>query len=564
MKQFSNFYLLILLLFFSYSINAQDKQSNNWVKLNGLITISNENYSYNNANYDNFRPRYPDNILRLTANATLHISKYFNIPFGLNISNQKTTYNIPTLPEEGLYNYVRSPRNNFHINPNYKWMHFKLGSNTPKFSELTTGNIQIFGVGFDINPKKIIFSGSYGNSQIAVEPDALLNIQGAYKQTMMAARLGWGKLSGSKVTLNVVKVKDDVNSVIDAPIGVKPVEGINVSPYIELKLSKNIDFKTETAASVKTTDLLAANDMINYDNQMITINNSSTVDYSHITSLTYHNKSFSIGGEYRYIGPGYLFVGYRNQETDLKDYRINTSARLAKNKVNVKATFGIRQNNIKNTKLSTNKRFIANINVFSQINEQFSLSATYNNFGFRNNVTDNSLKVEMVNNSFSITPTYQIKSKTNFQQISVSANIDRFNQYDFFTDAYINTAANSYNANYVLTFKNNPLMLGVNALYLENKSDLLNLNLLNYGANVGYKFFDKKLYTMLMATMTSLTRDEFTADNRLNLRLKLKYKISKTMTANLLYSLNNNRYGSYRPDAISNENRIQVSLTKKL
>ncbi len=562
-KSLINYGFIIIFLHIFTIVKAQSSD-NKKVSIDGLITVSYENYSYTTSNYTDFRPRYPKDLFRLTANSTIHIGKYFNIPFGINMSNQKTTYNYPTLPEEGVYNYIRNPRNNFHINPNYKWMHFKIGSNTPKFSDLTTGNIQMFGVGFDINPKKIIFSANYGNSQIAIEPDALLNVQGAYKQKMLATRIGWGKLNGSKITLNFVKVKDDVNSIIDAPIGVKPIEGVNVSPLIELKITKNIDFKTETAASVKTVDLLANDNLINYDNSFININNSSTVDYAHITSITYHKKKFRIGGEYNYVGPGYLFVGYRNQETDLKDYKLNTSAKLVKNKVNVKATIGVRQNNIKNTKLSKNKRFIANLNIFSQISEQFSLNVTYNNFGFRNNVLDNSLKIEMVNNSFSISPTYQIRSKTKFQQISLSANIDKFNQYDYLSDSYTDTKSNSYNANYVLSYINIPLTVGANILYLQNKSDLTNLNLLNYGINLGYNFFDKKLKSNVIVNKTNLKRDAFTADNRLNIRLKLKYKINKGMDANILYSLNNNQYGSYRPDAISNENKIQISLTKKL
>ncbi len=562
-NNFIFFRYFIVLFISSLTTNAQTNTSQE-IKIDGLITLSYENYNYNTSNYPDFRPRYPKDLVRLTANSTIHIGKYLNIPIGINISNQKTTYNYPTLPEEGVYNYIRNPRNNFHINPNYKWMHFKIGSNTPKFSELTTGNIQIFGVGFDINPKKIIFSANYGNSQFAIEPDALLNVQGAYKQNMIATRVGWGKLNGSKITLNFVKIKDDVTSVIDAPIGVKPMEGINLSPYAELKITKNINFKTETAASIKTVDLLADNNLISSDNSFIKINNSSAIDYAHTTSINYHKKSFSIGGEYRYVGPGYLFVGYRNQEVDLKDYKINTNTRFLKNKLNIKATIGLRTNNIKNTKLSKNSRFITNLNVFTQLTEQLSINASYNNFGFRNNVTDNSLRIEMVNNSYSLTPTYQIKSKTKFQQITLNANLDTFNQYDFLSDSFINTTSNSYNANYILSYTNTPLTLGANVLYLKNSSALSNFNLLNYGVNLGYRFFDKKLKSNVMFTMTNLKRNDFTPDNRLNIRLKLGYKINKSMQANMLYSLNNNRYGSYRPNAISNENKIQVSLTKKL
>jgi len=559
----------IFLLLISISFKIYSQESNPFVKFNGTISLSYENYSFSEENYSSFRARYPGSLFRFSANTTFQIGEYLSIPMGIDFSNQETTYNLPSLPEEGFFNYIQNPRNNIHINPTYKWINGKLGSHTPMYSELTTGDIQIFGIGFDINPGKFIFSMSYGKSQHAIEPDLLLNIPGAYKQNLLTTRIGYGKINGSKVTLNLVKIKDDVNSVIEEPLGFKPKEGISISPYVELKITKNLRLKTETALSIFTENLTADADLIddgiiNGLNSFMSINNSSVMDYSHLTNLQWTTDNVTLGGEVKYIGPGFMPVGYRNIENDIIDYKLISGFKLLKRKLIINAIIGQRTNNIKETKLNRNKRFIGNLNLLAQLSEKFTLNTTYSNFGFRNNAIDDALRIEMVNNSFSITPTYQIRSKKAFQQASITASFDQFNQYDVFSDADINTTNNSYNANYLISFIKSPLNLGVNFMYLQNKSEISDLNLTNYSVNLGYKFLEKKLSTSMFITLMNMKRTEFTADNRLNIRAKFNYKINKGFTINMNYNLNNNKYGSYRPDAITREHKIQISIIKKI
>ena len=138
-------------------------------------------------------------ISLLFSSSPSNSGKYFSIPFGVNITNQKTSYNLPNVPTENLYDYIQNPRNNIHIDPKYKWFQSHLGSHTPNYSNLTTGDIQIFGVGFEMNPGKFILSANYGKSQIAIEPDALLNIPGAYAQKIYGMRIGYGKIEGTSL-----------------------------------------------------------------------------------------------------------------------------------------------------------------------------------------------------------------------------------------------------------------------------------------------------------------------------------------------------------------------------
>ncbi len=560
-------YFLIFMCISTILSYSQEKEKT--VKLDGDIGLFYDGYNYHTENYPTFRPRNLEEILRLNINMNLSIGKHFSIPFGVNVSNQKTSYNLPNVPEENLFSYVQNPINNIHIDPKYKWFQAHLGSHTPNYSDLTTGDIQIFGAGFEINPGKFILAANYGKSQIAFEPDVLLNIPGAYAQKVYGARIGVGKIEGSKFVFNVIRIEDDINSVVNKPIGINPISGITFSPLIEFKITEKFTFKTETAGSIFTSNLLSSSivfseDYLNTINKYIPLNASSRADFSNASSLEWKSKKLLLGGEIKYIGPGFIPVGYRNIEKDIIDYKINTGFKLFKEKLDLKGSFGIRSNNIKNTKLQSTKRIISNMNVFAQITKSFSINANYNNFSFGNNETNNLIRIEMINNSFSVSPSYQIESACKTHQISANVAINSFEQFDVTANGFVNTNSKSYNTNYMIMFKKSPLNIGFSGLLLNNKSPISDLNLINFSTNVGYKFYKKKIIPSLNIGYAIINKDSFTADKRINLKLKTLYKINKKLEFNFAYAFNNNQYGSFRPDGLLNENIFQFSLLKKL
>ena len=562
-KVYKFIFVLFVLTNFCYS-QVKEKI----VKIDGSMGLTYDGYKYYTENYNTFRPRNLEDFLRFSANANISFGKYFSMPFGINISNQKTSYNLPNLPEENLFNYIQNPRNNIHIDPKYKWLQLHLGSHTPLFSDLTTGDIQIFGAGIEINPGKFILSANYGKSQIAFEPDALLNISGAYDQKFYGIRFGYGKVEGTKFVLNIVKIEDDIFSVINKPIGINPISGITISPLMEFKFTEKFTVKTETAGSIFTSNLSAvpigfSESFLNTINNIVALNSSSKADFSHASSLEFKSKKFTLGGEIKYIGPGFIPVGYRNIEKDIIDYKINTGFKLFKEKVDINGAFGIRTNNIKNTKLQSTRRAISNMNVFAQITKSFSVNANYNNFSFGNNETNNLIRIEMINNSFSISPSYQINSKNKTHQISANVAINSFEQFDIISNGFVNTNSNSYNANYMIMFKKNPLNISFSGLLLDNKSPISTLNLINFSTNIGYKFYQKKITPTLNLGYAIINKDNFTADKRVNIKLKTLYKINKKLDFNLSYLFNNNKYGSYRPNGLLNENIFQLSMLKK-
>jgi hypothetical protein len=256
-------------------------------------------------------------------------------------------------------------------------------------------------------------------------------------------------------------------------------------------------------------------------------------------------------------------AGYRNVEKDILDYKINSSFKLFKSKTSISGMFGIRTNNVQDTNLQSTKRAISNLNIFSQISDAFSIAATYSNFGYNNNEMDSFIRIEMINNTYSIAPSYNFMTKKIMHQINANASLNLFNQFDTALLDFVATKSKNFSLNYNLMFKEIPLNINLIGLFFNNEMPSNSLKMSNYGTTISYKFFDKKLSPSFGINLANIKRDNFTTDRRLSLKLRTKYKINKKLQANVSYRLNNNNYGTSRPNAITNENRMQFALIQK-
>jgi hypothetical protein len=557
-----------LVLSFILVTNTLYSQSAEFFNFSGRLGFFYDFYDASASNYESFRPRYPNNLGRFSAHATLSAGKYFSMPVGIDFSMGQATYHLPQIPEERLIDYVRNPRNNIHINPQYKWAQAWLGTHTPSLSALTTGDIPIFGAGLELNPGKFIFSAHYGISQIGIHANPVENIAGAYQQSILASRMGFGRMNATHFIVNFVRLKDDISSVDQQPAGLQPKEGIVVSPVLQISLSPSLTFATETAASAFTRDLLGPdlfveNNFTPLAESLLNVNGSTYIDFSNISSVDWKTDQMGLGLEVRYIGPGFEPVGFRAMERDIIDYNLKSNFNFFNKKVIVNGTTGIRTNNLQNTTLQSTRRFIANLNLFAQVSEAFSLNSNYANFGFRNNVLFDTLKVEMIQNMFTLSPTVQLKGDAVNHIIGLGATYQFFDEFNVFTAEFNSTKSMSFMGNYNIVFKNAPLNLGLMGMYLENTTPVSELNLYNIRLMARYRLLDKKLIPRLMLSYTGVQRNEYTPDKRIQIQLNTSYKISKAMEIKVNYSLSNYVYGSFRPDAKTTEHRVNLSIQQR-
>ncbi len=573
MKKF--IYISCIFIFSSITLYAQESNpeevaekktsKSSFVQYRGNIGIYYDTYTYSQTNIDNFRAKYPSNLFRFNASLSLSFGKYFTVPISMNVTNQKVLFTYPKLPQGNIVDYIRNPKNNISITPIYKWAKGYIGTQTPMYSNLTTGDTRIFGLGIELNPKSFILSASHGVSQIAIEPNREFNMEGAYKQKMTAFCIGVGSVRGSKFTLNFVKVKDDINSVKERPLYSKPVEGITLSPLLKVRLFKKIFLETETAASVFTNNLSNENAIedstVDKFRKLITINETSQIGWANTSSLMWKSRKFMFGGEYRYISASFVPVGYRNAERNYKDYKFKTSFQLFKNTTFFNASIGIRNSNAQKTSAQGTKRVIGNFLLNSRITKRFSINAGFSNFGFRdsNGLTQQD-KIEITNNTFSISPSYNFETKKIRHLLNLTTSLVNYKQFNASSTSYVNTKSRNLNLVYGMFFKEMPLTAQFTGLFLKNKMPNDNLSITNLGTSIGYKFLKRKLQTRLSLNYVSAKRKKFTADSRITSNLRVSYKITKRMNFSVNYRINKYEYGSSKPDASTGESRLQFAL----
>ena len=557
--------VILFSMFFQPSLQSQNTSP---FAFSGNIGLFYDFYDHSAENFANFRPRHPNNLGRISAHATITAGQHFSMPFGIDFSAGQATYHLPTLPEERFVDYVRNPRNNIHINPQYKWVQAWAGTQTPNFSTLSTGDIPIFGLGLAMNPGKFIFAAHYGTSQLGINPDPTANIVGTYRQRMLASRIGVGTTDGTKFVLNFVHIKDDIFSVDQRPAGLQPREGMVLSPLLQIRLSPTLTFSTETAGSVFTRDLLGPemvidNDITPYMENLIGINGSTNTDFSNVSSLDWRNDNAGFGLEVRYLGPGYEAIGYRAMERDLIDYNLRTNVAFFQRRLTLNGSAGIRTNNLQGTTAESTNRFIANANLFAQITEQLSINTSFANFGFRNNVLFDTLKVEMIQNMFSISPSYQINGETITHIINAGVSMQYFDEFNVFEGTFVSTQSQNFTGNYMLVFNNIPLNLGLLGMYLENTTPTTSLSLYNIRLMARYRFLDNKLSPSLNLSYMGIEYAGQTPDARLQLQLRTTYRVTSDMEIQLGYTLSNHTYGSARPGAITTEHRLQLAVRQR-
>lgn len=105
--------------------------------------------------------------------------------------------------------------------------------------------------------------------------------------------------------------------------------------------------------------------------------------------------------------------------------------------------------------------------------------------------------------------------------------------------------------------------MGIMGLLLDNETPQNQLNLYNIGLNARYRLLDKKLSPSILFSFSGIKRNEETADKRKRLNLKTDYKLTSKLNFRLAYTWSNYQYGTTRPDAVTNEHRLQFSVAQR-
>jgi hypothetical protein len=519
------------------------------LNVSGTIGVTYEGYGLNRrpTGWTGYQPRRPWNQVRFNFTPNFKFGKNFSLPFNFNFAAIPTNFAGPYagIKKQNFGQFITNPMNSFGLNPKYKWAELQLGTQYLKYSDLSTGDIGVFGIGFDLRPKTFLFKFFTGISQQGINYVAgPPTVVGAYKRRNWMAQIGTEKEGKYLFSLNFAKGKDVPNSAAPPPVTVRPQEGIVISLVSELTLDKGFYFKAEGAQSTFTKDLATPlSPVLKSLKPFIEAHTSTLTDYAGQASVGRKSTNFDIGVTVKYLGAGFQTIGYPFLQSDKLDYTLNTRVNAWKNKMNIVANLGQRVNNVNNTALKA-KQFIGNLNWYTQFNDNFSLNINYNNFGFQTASGMNPYGIKNVSNDLGINPTFTFTGKKIMHLLSISYNYSKYDERDVMTG--LTTSNNTHTAllTYVPTYLEKDISPDFSVLYFYNNVPGTKITLFTISTALSMQAAKKKLKLRGQLQYTLGKLNSFSSSNNLIASCNIDFKLTKKLSWNTFLTTNYFKYGN--------------------
>ena len=544
---------LFMALFLAFEANAQEKKKP--FTIGGDMGIWYEGYGLDKAPSpavpDFYRARRPSHLLRYSFNPTLAVGKW-NIPFNFNFSPTQTNFTTPSFGgKQSFWQFLTNPVNSFGIRPKMGTTDILLGTQYLKYSDLSTGDLGIFGYGVNLAPGKFRIKLFNGVSQRPVDYLAPTIIPpsdgviGAYQRNQWMGQLGLEKEGKYFTGFNFVKSIDKRNSIISPPLPpLDPQENMVVSFLTKVTTDNGWNYNVELGQSFFTRNLntpLASSPVEDFK-PFMNSHTSTNKDNAVMLGIAKKGKDWEAGAKFNYYGAGYYTAGYPFMNNDRMEYLANTRFNAWKKKMNVVASIGQRFGNLSRISgPSLTKQIIANVNVFTQFNERLSMNMSFNNFGFNSPGLSG---YRSVSDEISINPVY---TWSNSKMSHLISGTYTWSKYD---ETILNVLTNNNTQTalilYVPTFFNKKISPDFSLMWFKNSAPLVNLTLLSATIGMTWEPAPKiNLKGQLQYNLSSVA--PFTANKNLLATSGFDWDISKKLTWQFSMTANLYRFGTELP-----------------
>lgn len=502
-----------------------------------------------NSTPDFYQQRQPWNLFRFSFDPTISVGQWV-IPFNFNFSTPPNNFTIPSAGgKQSVWQYLTNPANSFGIAPKIGTTQILLGTQYLKYSDLSTGDLGIFGVGVNLAPGKFrikLFDGVSQDPVNYIAPTILPpnpGVIGAYQRNQWMGQIGLEQTGKYFVGFNFVHASDLQNSVTSLPLSpIEPQENMVVSFLATATTANGWNYHVELGQSFHTLDLIVPLSVSPVEDlrPLISSHTSTDKDNAVMLGIDKKGKDWEIGAKFNYYGAGYYTAGFPLMSNDRMEYLGNTRFNAWKKKINVVGSIGERLGNLSHTSgPSTTNQIIANVNVFTQFTDRFSLNMNFNNFGF--NVPGLSA-YKSVSNELSINPTYTWSSSKMNNLLSGTYTLSKYNETTISGTTQNNTqTALLLYVPTVFTSKVNP---DFSIMWFENTSTpAIKLTLLNGTAGVTWKTSKTfSLKAQLQYNISTISPN--TADKNLLATGSFNWSIYKKLSWQFALTGNLYHYGS--------------------
>lgn len=557
-------YLVAILPLFQQDLLGQVLFSDN-VRMTGLLDLSYQRYSLTTTD-TLFGLRRPPNVVRARFNATLDAGNNFSMPISVMLSNiQRSPVTAAPTGGNSFTQYLLHPGTRLYIAPTIRNQKFHIGSHVPTYSELSTGTQQIFGAGAEITADKAKFYVNTGNAQRSVAADSASFNPGAYSRHHHSARVEFNPSEGSSIGINLVTTKDNLNSVQGEAIQRAPEQGAILTFDFKAKAGEHLTLVGELGNSAFAANI-EADDTIQektFASLLLPTSTSFVSGVAGMFKVDYVEETWSLGGSAKWLGKDYELIAHPFSASDRIDVLISPLLRLAKNKLVVRGSVGLRALNVSASGTDEfTTQLLAMVNVFARPSKSFNVSGSFSNFGIRNNVANDTLKIEMVSQSLSLTPTFTKQLGALTHSITAGFSTNAFKDLNTVTgETNDHNTTNLYGL-YTLSQK----VISASAMYgvMTSKitSGTLNINTLTVSATA--HTLKRRLHPTASVVLLTTSSVTLPRNSKQLFRIGFKLDVMKKLDWHVMFSNHHNRYGIAGAAPESTENTIRTSLSYTL
>lgn len=569
-----------------------------WFRVSGSISVTADYYTLNStttlAGLPVWSPRQPPNLYRLIFTPTITLFDKVSIPITILLNSRETNTLTPSSLSPTLAQFLSNPLNviGTTFNPGVDWITLSAGSHLPQYSELSGSDMQIFGGGIMLKPGIFRTAFNWGILQRAIAPDIRQSISGSYQRTLTMFKIGLGKEDGTFVDWNFVKMIDDTTAfanrlrpqtigLIRTQVGVDslgiPVyqeqvgsidklaqEGFLTSINLRSQIIDGLVLSAEVAATAFTRDQRSPiiEETRSYVPSFVfTARNSSNVDAAGYVSLSYNQPTWGIEAKTKYVGPGFVPLGFPFAQTDYLDITVAPRLQLFEGRFSFSGTFGERTNNLTMPEELISKQLLISSNLSFIPLENLTLAFTFSNFGFRNGIQNDSLRIQNVARSYSFSPTYTFSTRTINHLITTNLSFDTFEDFNVVSGRLSSNNTTTVFGMYGADLTSIPLSMQLSGTYLTNTIPSFGFTITSLALSGSYRLLDDKLIPSAGVTIGRNALQGFTPDSQLLFRVGLRYALSKMLSINSSVVFNGYKYGSVRDGASFNERTAQLGMT---
>ncbi len=549
-------------LFSAVILSAQTDEEEPALTVHGGASLTADFYTKESESGLSFEPRRPATLLRLLCTPVITAGE-FSLPFTLLLSSEQSAVTTPSAPNPSLSQFLQNRGNRLTLSPEYRWARLDLGTWTPRYSTLTTGNQALFGAGFDLTPGPLRLALFYGSAQAAIEPDSATGTSGAFSREAITGRVAIGDREASLFGLNLVRIKDDTTSI--APEGrgdLVPVEGTTLSADLKMKIVEKMTVEGEVAGSVFSRNLRSDEvEGSEFGSVLITFRESTRLDYGGRLALAWNEPLWGASLVGRYLGDGFVPLGYPYAQSDLAEVTLSPRASLLENRLQLNGSLGYRVNNLQSTSSATTSQIIGLISGTGRIGNRLTISGSYTNAGFESRLDDDTLKIRTVTESFSLSPGLTLRDSSVHHAVMLSLNLSDFVEENTLTSlASINDML-SITGTWSAALQRIPLKGTLAITYTRNNLPLGLLTIVSSSLGGSLRLMKGDLTPSLRLSWSQNRIGDADPDNRIGLRAGLVWRALERLTLQTEGSLLRHSYGDLRPGASYTELLIRTGLS---